>query len=60
MKQKIAYNTEEAAEQVSVSMTTLRRAVENGDLTPRYYGSRLLFSHKELEEWILSLPSEKS
>lgn len=57
---KIAYNTKEAAEQVSLSQTTIREAAENGDLTPRRYGSRLLFSHKELEEWILSLPSDRT
>lgn len=56
---KIAYTYTEASEEVGLSDSTLRRAVANGDLSPRFYGSAPIFLHEELLDWVNSLPSEK-
>ena len=60
---KIAYTVAEAAEQVSVSDKTIRRAIANGDLAGRYAGEKRrvqLIAHDELIGWFHSLPSERA
>lgn len=58
MSQKIAYNLEEAAAQVGYSTRTIQYAIKNGDLIAGYANSKPIISHKALEEWIESLPTE--
>ncbi|MBF6672466.1 helix-turn-helix domain-containing protein [Glutamicibacter sp. FBE19] len=60
MGRKIAYNLEEAAEQVGYSVRTIRYAIKNGDLIAGYANSKPIISHKALEEWVDNLPSEPS
>lgn len=56
MSQRIAYSYEEAGVQFDVSKDMIRRAVEKGDLIPRYIGRLPRISHTDLVEWFEALP----
>lgn len=58
MSQRIAYSYEEAGTQFDVSKDMIRRAVEKGDLTPRYIGRLPRISHQDLVDWFEALPEE--
>lgn len=63
MSDKIAYTVAEAAEQVSVSDKTIRRAIADGDLAVRYAGAKRrvqLIARDELLGWFNALPSERA
>ena len=55
----IAYRIPEAAAIVGVSESTLKAAVNRGDLTRRYPDSRPLIGHDDLLAWFNSLPVDK-
>ncbi|WP_411734112.1 helix-turn-helix domain-containing protein [Paeniglutamicibacter sp.] len=55
---QIAYSYEEAGEQFSVSKDMIRRAVDKGDLIPRYIGRLPRISHQDLMDWFEALPTE--
>jgi excisionase family DNA binding protein len=55
---KIAYSLPEAADAVSVSQDTLRRAIRAGDLPFRRVGVKYLIATTDLLAWFESLPSE--
>ena len=54
--QKIAYDYIEAGEQFGISKDMIRRAVDKGDLIPRYIGRLPRISHQDLVDWFESLP----
>lgn len=56
MSQRIAYSYEEAGVQFDVSKDMIRRAVEKGDLIPRYIGRLPRISHQDLIDWFEALP----
>jgi excisionase family DNA binding protein len=55
---KLAYSLPEAADAVSVSQDTLRRAIRAGDLPFRRVGVKYLIATADLLAWFESLPSE--
>lgn len=60
MSQKLAYTYQEAANSVGVSVRTLQRLVERGDLAVKYIGSKPVIRASELDAWLETLPSEAS
>jgi excisionase family DNA binding protein len=58
MTTKLAYSLPEAADAVSVSQDTLRRAIRAGDLPFRRVGVKYLIATTDLLAWFESLPSE--
>ncbi|MFK0042057.1 helix-turn-helix domain-containing protein [Paenarthrobacter sp. NPDC090517] len=57
---KLAYTYQEAANSVGVSVRTLQRLVERGELAVKYIGSKPVIRASELDAWLDSLPSEIS
>ncbi|MFH5822283.1 helix-turn-helix transcriptional regulator [Georgenia sp. AZ-5] len=58
----ISCGLDDAADRTGVSTATLRLAIRNGDLVPRYAGEKqgkLLFRAADLDAWVLSLPTER-
>lgn len=55
---KVAHSYESAGEAVDVSKDMIRRAVDKGDLIPRYIGRLPRISHTDLIEWFESLPED--
>lgn len=60
MTAPLAYTIADAAQTVGLSEWSIRAAIRNGDLAPRYYGSKPLIPAVELEAWLHSLPSERT
>lgn len=58
MSSKLAFSIEEAAEAVSYSTDTIRRAIRNNDLSVKYANSKPVIMATELEAWLTALPSE--
>ena len=58
MSQQIAYGYEQAGEQFGISKDMIRRAVDKGDLIPRYIGRLPRISHTDLIDWFESLPED--
>lgn len=57
--EKLALTIKEAAESVSYSIDTIRRAIERHELVLSYANSKPVIRVAELERWLRSLPSEK-
>lgn len=55
---KLAYTYQEAANAVGVSVRSLQRLVERGDIAVKYIGSKPVIPAKELDAWLEALPSE--
>lgn len=60
MTQKLAYTYQEAASSVGVSVRTLQRLVERGEIAVKYIGSKPVIRATELDAWLETLPSEAS
>lgn len=60
MTEKRAYTYQEAATSVGVSVRTIQRLVERGDIAVKYIGSKPVIRASELDEWLETLPSEAS
>jgi excisionase family DNA binding protein len=56
--ERLAYSLAEAAEVVGVSLPTLRRAIDKGDIVPRYPSRRPVIPAAELQQWLDRLPTE--
>ena len=52
----IAYDAEGAAAAVGYSSSTIRKAINRGDLTPHYANSKAVILREDLEAWVRSLP----
>lgn len=55
---KLAYTYQEAATAVGVSVRSLQRLVERGDLAVKYIGTKPVIRASELNDWVEALPSE--
>jgi hypothetical protein len=58
LKPKKAYTIPEAAEVASVGESTLKLAIDRGDLPKRYPSSRPIILESDLLAWLESLPTE--
>lgn len=59
MDGKLALNLPSAAEAAGVSIEIIRRAIDQGDLVPRYPSSRPVLLVKDLEAWLESRPTTR-
>ena len=55
---KLAYSYRDAAEALSISIRTIQRAAERGELAVKYVGTKPVIPAEELQAWLGSLPSE--
>jgi excisionase family DNA binding protein len=55
--ERIAYSQAEAAALVGISVSTLRRFADNGDIPRHFIGSRPVYLRDDLVAWIENLPS---
>lgn len=63
MSDKLAYSLAHAAEQVDVSLPTLRDAIDRNELVARRVGPKqgaVRIEHSELVRWFRSLPTERT
>ena len=56
---RLAFNRTGAADTIGVSIPTFDRLVSAGLITPRYIGSKPVFTAAELIAYVESLPYEK-
>lgn len=55
----ISVDVDEAAARTSLSPTTIRAAIKDGELIARYSGSKLIVRVVDLEAWIDALPTRR-
>lgn len=55
----VSYDLDGAVEATGLSKTTIRSAVDNGDLIAHYVGRKPVFRAVDLDEWIRNLPTER-
>lgn len=55
----VSYTLTGAVEACGLSETTLRDAIEEGDLVAHYKGRRPVILRRDLEEWVESLPTQR-
>lgn len=55
----ISMNIRQAAEATGVSVEIIRRAIEKGDLVPRYPSARPVLMTEEVRDWVDSRPTER-
>lgn len=55
---KISYSIAEAAEMVGYSERTLKMAIANGSLAPRYANTKAIIRHEDLAAWVDGLSAE--
>lgn len=55
----VSYDLDGSVEATGLSKTTIRAAVDNGDLIAHYVGRKPVFRAVDLDEWIRSLPTER-
>jgi excisionase family DNA binding protein len=58
-RDKKAYTIPEAAKVTSVGESTLKDAIDRGDLPKRYPSSRPIILESDLDKWLESLPTER-
>ncbi len=58
MSAQIGYTVAQAAAQVGLSERTIRDAIKDNYLAARYYNTKALIKHQDLEDWFDKLPSE--
>ena len=58
MSQKISYTVAEAAEMVGYSERTLKQAISDGNLVPRYANTKAIIRHEDLAAWVDGLSAE--
>lgn len=59
---KLAYSIPNFASAVDLSVDTIRKAIDNGDLIPSYptkAGRKPIIDRREGERWLENLPSER-
>ncbi|WP_323986258.1 MerR family transcriptional regulator [Microbacterium plantarum] len=59
MTSKLAYSIPDLAEAVGLSVSSIRDAIDRGDLRPKYPNRKPIIPAGEAERWIASLPEEK-
>lgn len=58
-KPQLAYSLEQAAEACGISLSSLKRFIAAGDLTPRWVNTKPVLQAPELAAWLDSLPVDK-
>jgi len=56
---KLAYSIPNFAEAVDLSVDTIRKHIDAGNLVPSYPNSKPIITRAEGERWLKSLPAEK-
>lgn len=56
---KLAYSIPELADAVSLSVTSIRDAIDRGDLKPKYPNRKPIIPAVEAQRWLDSLADEK-
>lgn len=56
IEERLAYSREEAARKVGVSLDTIRRAINKGDLKAKRIGRRISITDDALRDWLERLP----
>jgi len=59
---KLAYSIPNFANAVDLSVDTIRKAIDNGDLIPSYptkAGRKPIITKDQGEQWLKNLPSER-
>lgn len=56
----VAYTITDAALAAGVSDSVIRRALAKGDLVARYRTSRGVILRSDIEDWLVSAPTERS
>ena len=57
---QIGYTVAQAAAQVGLSERTIRDAIKDSYLPARYFNTKALVKHQDLEDWFDKLPAESS
>lgn len=57
--EKLAYSIPNFAAAVDLSVSSIREAIDKGDLIPSYSNSKPIITKAEGERWLTSLPSER-
>jgi excisionase family DNA binding protein len=56
MTAPVAYSREEAAKACGLSLDTIRRAINAGDLRAKRAGRRIVVPEESLRDWLKGLP----
>lgn len=56
---KLAYSIPELADAVSLSVTSIRDAIDKGDLKPKYPNRKPIIPAAEAQRWLDSMSDEK-
>lgn len=59
---KLAYSIPSLAHSCDLSVDTIRKAIDNGDLIPSYptkAGRKPIITKEEAERWLRALPTER-
>ena len=56
---QVSYDLRGAAEAAGCGITSIKEAVESGDLTAHYRGTKPLIRAVDLDEWVASLPTSR-
>lgn len=56
---QVAYDLRGAAEAAGCGITSIKEAIEAGDLVAHYRGTKPLIRAVDLDEWVASLPTER-
>ncbi len=56
----VSYSMAGAIAATGIGETTLKAAIANNDLVAHYVGTKLVIRAADLDEWIQSLPTERS
>ena len=59
-RQPLAFNRAGAADTLGISIPSFDRLVAAGEITPRFIGSKPVFTVAELAAYVESLPYEKA
>lgn len=49
---KLLYSTQEVMQMLSMSKTTILKAVKNGELTAKKYGNKFYFTKEDIDTFI--------
>ena len=56
---KLSYSLRSMADATDLSIDSIRKAIDAGDLVPSYYGTKPLIPRDEALRWLAALPTEK-
>lgn len=56
----VSYHMAGAVAASGIGETSIKKAIANGDLIAHYVGTKLVIRAVDLDEWIESLPTERS